>query len=67
MSDSIMWVRKFQTFKFMDDCARKALAIEIDTSLSSKRIIRTLESVIAWRGKPKLSERTTALNSLPKF
>jgi len=67
MSDSIMGVRKFRTFNVMDDCTREALAIEIDTSLSSKRIIRTLESVIAWRGKPKLSEPTTALNSLPKF
>jgi len=38
----------------MDDCTREALAIEIDTSLSSKRIIRTLESVIAWRGKPQV-------------
>jgi len=52
MSDSIMGVRKFRTFNVMDDCTREALAIEIDTSLSSKRIIRTLESVIAWRGKP---------------
>jgi putative transposase len=52
MSDSIMGDRKFRTFNVMDDCTREALAIEIDTSLSSKRIIRTLESVIAWRGKP---------------
>jgi len=51
ISDSIMGVRKFRTFNVMDDCTREALAIEIDTSLSSKRIIRTLESVIAWRGK----------------
>ena len=54
MSDSIMGVRKFRTFNVMDDCTREALAIEIDTSLSSKRIIRTLESVIAWRGKPQV-------------
>jgi putative transposase len=67
MSVTIMGMRKFRTFNVMDDCTREALAIEIDTLLSSKRIIRTLESVIAWRGKPKLSERTTALNSLPKF
>ncbi len=52
MCDSIIGVRKFRTFNVMDDCTREALAIEIDTSLSSKRIIRTLESVIAWRGKP---------------
>jgi putative transposase len=52
MSDSIMGVPKFRTFNVMDDCTWEALAIEIDTSLSSKRIIRILESVIAWRGKP---------------
>jgi len=54
MSDSIMGVRKFRTFNVMDDCTREALAIEIDTSLSSKRIIRNLGSVIAWRGKPQV-------------
>ncbi|NBU72212.1 MAG: transposase, partial [Bacteroidetes bacterium] len=54
MSDSIMGMRKFRTFNVMDDCTREALAIEIDISLSTKRIIRTLESVIAWRGKPQV-------------
>lgn len=52
MSDSLMGIRKFRTFNVMDDCSREALAIEIDTSLSSKRIIRTLERIIAHRGKP---------------
>jgi hypothetical protein len=66
MSDIIMGARKFRTFNIMDDCTREALAIEFDTSLSFKRIIRALESVIAWRGKPKLSEPTTDLNSLAK-
>ena len=47
MSDRIMGVCKFRTFNVMDNCTQEALAIEIDTSLSSKRIIRTLESVIA--------------------
>ena len=48
-----MGIRKFRTFNVIDDCSREALAIEIDTSLSSKRIIRTLERIIAHRGKPK--------------
>ncbi|MEJ6475628.1 integrase core domain-containing protein, partial [Pseudoalteromonas piscicida] len=30
-----------------------ALAIEVDTSLTSERVIRTLQQIIAWRGKPK--------------
>ena len=36
----------------MDDCSREELAIEVDTSLSSKRIIRTLERTIEPHGKP---------------
>lgn len=42
MSDSMVGGRKFRTFNVMDDCSREALAIEVDTSLSSKRIIRIL-------------------------
>ena len=53
MSDSLIGIRKLRTFKVMDNCSREALAIEIDTSLSSKRIIRTLERIIEHRGKPK--------------
>lgn len=52
MSDSMVGNRKFRTFNVMDDCSREVLAIEIDTSLSSKRVIRTLERVIENRGKP---------------
>jgi putative transposase len=52
MSDSMVGNRKFRTFNVMDDCSREALAIEIDTPLSSQRVIRVLERVIARRGKP---------------
>ena len=52
MSDSMVGGRKFRTFNVMDDCSREALAIEVDTSLSSKRIIRTLERTIELHGKP---------------
>ncbi|PCK30776.1 hypothetical protein CEX98_16020 [Pseudoalteromonas piscicida] len=37
----------------LDDFKRQALAIEVDTSLTADRVIRTLKQVIAWRGKPK--------------
>lgn len=53
MSDAMVGNRKFRTFNLLDDCSREALAIEVDTSLSSKRIIRTLDRVIERRGKPK--------------
>lgn len=52
MSDSMVGGRKFRTFNVMDDCSREALAIEVDTSLSSKRIIRILNRVIDLHGKP---------------
>jgi putative transposase len=46
MSDSMVNGRRFRTFNLIDDCTREVLAIEIDTSLSTKRIIRILERVI---------------------
>lgn len=52
MSDSMVGGRKFRTFNVMDDYSREALAIEVDTSLSSKRIIRTLNQAIDMHGKP---------------
>jgi putative transposase len=54
MSDSMVNGRRFRTFNLIDDCTREVLAIEIDTSLSSKRIIRILERVILERGKPNI-------------
>lgn len=53
MSDALQSGRKLRTFNLIDDFNREALAIEIDTSLPAERIIRVLEQVIAWRGKPK--------------
>jgi putative transposase len=63
MSDSLMGIRKFRTFNVMGDCYRETLTIEIDTSLSSKRIIRILERIIAHRGKPK----TIRTDNCPDF
>jgi putative transposase len=52
MSVSMVNGRRFRTFNLIDDCTREVLDIEMDTSLSSKRIIRILEIVILERGKP---------------
>ena len=54
MSDSMVGNRKFRTFNVIDDCSREVLAIEIDTSLSAKRVIRTLDRIIHERGKPRM-------------
>ena len=53
MSDSLFCGRRYRTFNVVDDFNREALAIEIDLSLPSLRVIRVLERIIAWRGYPK--------------
>ncbi len=53
MSDSLFCGRRFRTFNVVDDFNREALAIEIDLSLPSLRVIRVLERIVAWRGYPK--------------
>jgi putative transposase len=53
MSDSMVGGRKLSTLNIMDDGSREALAIEVDTSLCSKRTIRMLERIIEERGKPE--------------
>ena len=52
MSDSLASGSKFRTLNVIDDCNREALVIEIATSIAAKRVIRTLEQLIDWRGKP---------------
>lgn len=54
MSDSVVSGSRFRTFNVMDDCSREALSIEIATSLSSKRVIRTLERIIENRRMPTI-------------
>jgi putative transposase len=44
--------RGFRTFNVIDDYNREGLGIEVDFSLPSLRVIRALEQVIEWRGKP---------------
>ena len=53
MSDSLNNSRKFRTFNVLDDFNREALTIEIDTSLPSVRIIRSLEVIGSECGFPK--------------
>lgn len=53
MSDSLMSGRKVRLFNVMDDFNREVLAIEVDTSICSERVVRTLEQIMDWRGKPE--------------
>ena len=52
MSDVLYHGMRFRTFNVLDDFNREVLAIEIDTSLSSMRLIRVFEQLIATRGLP---------------
>lgn len=53
MSDALTDGRKFRTFNLIDDFNREVLAVEADTSLPAKRVIRILERIIWERGKPE--------------
>jgi putative transposase len=54
MHDALGDGRSFRLFNVLDDFNREGLAIEADLSLPSARVIRTLEQVIDWRGKPRV-------------
>ena len=52
MSDSLVDGRALRTFNVLDDYNREGLGIDVDFSLPSLRVIRSLEQIIEWRGKP---------------
>lgn len=52
MSDAPYHGARFRTFNVLDDFNREALAIEIDTSLTSSRLVRVFEQLAAERGLP---------------
>ena len=52
MSDALYRGNRFRTFNVLDDFNREALAIEIDTSLTSLRLIRVFEQLRMERGLP---------------
>ena len=53
MSDALSSGRRFRTFNVIDDFNREALWIEIDTSLPTQRVVRTLQQIADWRGLPR--------------
>ena len=52
MHDQLSDGRSFRLLNVIDDFNREALGIEIDFSLPSERVIRTLKQITEWRGKP---------------
>jgi len=53
MSDTLYGGRRFRTLNILDEGVREGLAIEIDTSLPAERVVRVLDQVVAWRGRPQ--------------
>jgi putative transposase len=45
--------RSIRLLNVIDDFNREVLGIEVDFSLPTQRVIRALEQIIAWRGKPQ--------------
>lgn len=52
MSDSLVDGRKFRLLNIIDDFNRESLAVEVDTSLPTLRVIRVLDRLVTERGKP---------------
>ncbi len=53
MSDSLYSGRCYRLLNIIDEFNRELLDVEIDTSLPSVRVIKTLERICDWRGYPK--------------
>lgn len=52
MSDALLAGRRFRTFNVIDDHNREVLAIEVDFSLPSIRVLRVLDQIAAVHGYP---------------
>lgn len=53
MADQLADGRKLRALNVLDDFNREGLGIEVDFSLPTVRVIRSLNRIIEWRGKPK--------------
>ena len=54
MHDQLSDGRCFRLFNVLDDFNREGLGIEVDLSLPTTRVIRALEQIIEWRGRPSV-------------
>ena len=53
MHDQLSDQRSYRLLNIIDDSNREGLVMEADISLPAERVIRVLDQVIEWRGKPK--------------
>ncbi len=54
MSDALFNGRRFRTFNIVDDFNREVLHIEVDTSITSERLVRVFEQIRKERGLPQV-------------
>lgn len=54
MSDTLLCGRRFRTFNVVDDFNREAMHIEVDTSITSDRLIRIFDRLKIERGLPQV-------------
>ena len=52
MADRLGDGRQFRLLNVLDDFNREGLGIEVDFALPAERVIRSLDRIIEWRGKP---------------
>lgn len=53
MADNLWNGKRYRLLNVIDEFNRELLETEVDTSLQSIRVIRTLERIIDWRGRPE--------------
>ena len=53
MADQMADGRSIRTLNVLDDINREGLAIEADFSLPAERVLRALNQIIEWHGKPQ--------------
>lgn len=66
VSDTLTDGRRFRVLAVVDDYTRECLALIVDTSLSGLRVVRELDAIIRWRGRPAtiVSDNGTELTSM---
>ena len=55
--------QKIRLLNIIEDCTRRCLRIEVDTSLSGERVARTLDQLMDLHGKP----RSLLMDNGPEF
>jgi putative transposase len=53
MHDQLSDGRSYRLLNIIDDFNREGLGIEVGSSLPTERVIRALDRIIEWRGKPR--------------